>query len=390
MEIGSRAVSVGFAGEALPRCVRSTFSINHDRFHSGLLPPSFGLESRSLSSQEKQDLYETLIQEQPELATLSQVYTRQQIHWLSSTTVGSLSISDRERLLIILHDIFIRELQVLPAICKVILVTSGWPMQSEVSILGTLLDVLGVKLVTIPAAPPLLILAGGQRHGLLVDFGWESTRIVPVYDLRDVSLASNRVEYLTYYTGKELHFNIVRQLIDLKVDVTSVPHLFQVVQAFVTTNCFVKPKDVEECESLAFELSPGVFIPSSFKWQCLENLLFADTSLVEAIKSVVVKSPIDLRPHLWKNIVLEGGISKIPGIRSRLKQELSLLCPKFKNLDVCGTLGLWAGASMYGEISFSNENAVAWKHAEFDPKSFETLMRIDGTVAFTKFPGQTH
>ena len=85
----------------------------------------------------------------------------------------------------------------------------------------------------------------------------------------------------------------------------------------------------------------------------------------EGIHTLVIDSILqchrEIRPALWKNIVLSGGTTKLVGFPERFKAEVAQLAQveKLKVKDVKESFSAWAGGAMLSELSTFNEMCIS-------------------------------
>ena len=75
----------------------------------------------------------------------------------------------------------------------------------------------------------------------------------------------------------------------------------------------------------------------------------------ELVHTAIMCSDIDLRKHLWRNIVLSGGTTMFAGFSERLHKELTLLAPHNTTINVIALPErkylTWIGGSVLASLS---------------------------------------
>lgn len=388
LEVGSRVVSAGFAGDSSPSSVHYTRSSHAAQGTSPCLPPRFALANHSLTEKERLGLYDSILKDQHSLAGLASIYGADSHCWIHTDTDAPLTIDDSERLLALFYEIFIVDLQAPPQECTVIVIASQWSLANQSCVLGILLNRVYVKLACLVSSAIMLTILSCSMNALVVDVGWESLRIHPVYDLRNTSPSPVCFDGCEKFNGLSLHYAVIEQLLDFDIDVSLFQDLFGTVQSLVKNAMYVPSLESPHETDHDFEIETGINVPSSIKWKPIVDTFFGDNiSLFKAIGDIISAHPIDIRRALWSNIVLVGGVSQIPGFKSRFIQHLKqtsvgVLLP----IRAITSLGPWVGGSIYGENTLALQSTAEWKRHDFNKTLFNSLKYRDGTVAFLSVP----
>lgn len=353
LEIGSRYIRAGIAGDVAPPIVVETAVKYPDHHvHSQTLPAYFGLQDSALTPEQRQQVWSKLIDDNPAVETLAEIYTGELHHWLHP-----LSLSYEYHLYCQLIDIFTR-LLVTPRRTKVILIDSHFSARHRLKILQALLWKLKAKSVIVEPEAPLDVISTGNSDGLVLDIGWNQFRLQPVVDLRTLSVTEDFA-----FTGLSLHYKTVEALIALKdarIDaVLALPDLFDVIERFIVNGMYVRQENSPNHHE-DYEIVPDVWAPHRLRYEIVENLFF-DGRFVAEINRIIDKATIDCRPILVSNIVITGGTARIRGFIPRVLRELSLKQPKTK---LNPSLGPWIGASLYVSTVLINEARPTWKEKE--------------------------
>ena len=219
--------------------------------------------------------------------------------------------------------------------------------------------------------PQLVVLASGRRStGVVIDSGLEKTYCVPMYEGYCVMSKTIRCldiggRTLTDYMGKLLKLEkpIPSDILsDLKEKVSEV-------------NGHLKKR---ECGSKKYELPDGevITVGEEVRFGCPEplfqpSLLGMDVpGLREMVSQSIESSDPFLQPDLFGNVVLSGGNTLFPGIRDRLREELT--SHSGKRVAVVASperkYSAWIGGSVWASLStFVRTAVLKEEYDEFGP-----------------------
>ncbi|KAF1976858.1 actin-like ATPase domain-containing protein [Bimuria novae-zelandiae CBS 107.79] len=260
-------------------------------------------------------------------------------------------------------------------------------------LMSTLLDVLfgsfQAPSITLMSSPILSTVAAGLRSALVVDIGWAETLVTAVYEFREVheqrTVRAGRL--LSEEMAKVLNAAQVEQLGYVEDDDTS----FEEAEEVLSRVAWCKPKPrsnrrtlyfpartspiLEEFEDAVETPEPTVTIPFpkasppaevTIPFATLakpaEAALFAtETALSEfddhelplhhLIYRALLSLPVDVRRVCMSRIVITGGVSAMPGLKSRILAELEALVQ---------TKG-WDPVRNYGTASARHEQILRQK-----------------------------
>ncbi len=260
-----------------------------------------------------------------------------------------------------------------------------------------LLNVHALSLSFVPM-PLITCISSGVENSLIIDIGWQQLNIIPVYDLRVLYKEIKSSDR----SGMTLHYNILKKLLkyfkaELKDKSEEFNNIkkqltFDFIEEFIYSYVYMKSDDSNsELDDIYFTINfhdnshnrthhhhhssssssrtPMIQIPSQIRHEIIEDLLLPkpqvndkylyddnEQPFLTLFRSVVKSLPLDLKPILSKNIIFTGGLSNIPGLKSRLLHELnsSFSYGEFKAIS---NLGNWCGASLYSQYLIHLQNS---------------------------------
>ncbi|KAI4640213.1 uncharacterized protein J4E78_010685 [Alternaria triticimaculans] len=264
------------------------------------------------------------------------------------------------------------------------------PPRMPHALMSTILDVLFTSFqapsITLMSTPVLSTVAAGLRSALVVDIGWAETLVTAVYEYREVS------ERRSVRAGKLLSEEMAKllnaELDDAEPSATKADVSFEEAEEVLTRVGWCKPVPrsnrrtvyfpareapvLEEFEDAIESPPPAVTIPFpkhipptelTISFASLakptENALFApelamhefddeDLPLHHLIYRALVQLPIDVRRLCMSRIVITGGVSNLPGLKTRIQKEL----------DALVQLKGWDPVKSYGRASARREEKM--------------------------------
>lgn len=259
-----------------------------------------------------------------------------------------------------------------------VIITTGvvCPKATKQRLVHLCLDALGFEHVHCGVAPILALFGAGYTTGVVVDCGFESTRVVPIYDgfalphavLVDTALGGTAVDAhaARLLEGKGIAFRnasmalvagesckLQAALTDIggapKVDTMTVEIPARAVSA--ASRSAAKAVDLTAEERLS--LGEVVFVPQ------VANRSTESPGLAGVVHRAITACSIDLRRDLYEGIMLVGGASLLPGLPERLDKDLRLLVAESVNAQVTAyenrQFAAFAGAAMVASLpDFAN------------------------------------
>ncbi|CUM63244.1 uncharacterized protein PRCAT00000815001 [Priceomyces carsonii] len=346
IDIGSRFIRAGFAGEPNPIAVLSTSS---DFKSSGSktieLPPYYNILDSSLTELQKSDIISSYMKEDT-IKQMSVIYNENLNNWIH---INREEISPTVELILIgmVKRVICEKLVSLPKNLKVIVVDPFYSLVNKFKLSNILLNNIKVKSVSFISEPLLSIIGSNAFSGLVLNFGWDLSSISAVMDM--FLFKSEMI--VDSCSGLMLHFKFIERLLELNCDqVNSIllnsKNLFDIIESFIVNAVYVRSDDDKIPVNSNFEIMEDVFIPSRLRYEVVESIFFDDKKILDSVRVMIDTAPIDYRKSLLKNIIITGGISHIPGFKSRMMQELRRYMTT-KELEVNVSLGSWSGCSLY-------------------------------------------
>lgn len=255
-----------------------------------------------------------------------------------------------------------------------------WPDALREIISKVLLKNLHVLSLVFLPSPVLDLISAGLRSGIVVDLGWEESFVYPVYDLRLLMTESRA----TVRGSKQLHTNVEQVLADLNE--TDEEISFEVVERVVSSSLYagaenrrmmgipLVPKMVvpgtppgesssKSGETRRLELTSDKFIeiPNNLLQKAVSTTFFGvneggndddEQDLARLVSDVIFNLSMDVRGATQSTIVFVGGASAIPGLQSKVLQEIRRLLRKkdiaaASSVMAARSMGSWTGASLY-------------------------------------------
>jgi actin-related protein len=273
------------------------------------------------------------------------------------------------------------------------------PPKMPHALMSTLLDVLFSSFqapsITLMSSPILSTVAAGLRAALVVDIGWAETQVTAVCEYREVH------ERRSIRAGKLLSEEMAKVLnaaLDDEAD-SSVPKAdisFEEAEEVLTRAAWCKPKPKSNRRTLyfpartspvleEFEDAPelpepavtipfprhdpplDVTVPFAELAKPAEAALFApDTALSEfddnelplhhLVYRALLSLPIDIRRLCMSRIVITGGVSALPGLKTRILAELEALVQQRG----------WDPVRNYGSASARKEQTLRQQREELE------------------------
>ncbi|KAF2663154.1 actin-like ATPase domain-containing protein [Microthyrium microscopicum] len=309
IELGARSIRVGFAGESRPRC-HLYYSPDQLRRIGDYrqYAPDYDARSRKRKRGEEhwaRDGYEL---------------------WRPDLRDTDLSFVG-ERLERLLREVEATYLMLDSRARKVSLVAGAQLPRPllEVALAG-LFGVLQTPTVTLFPASIMAVVGAGLRAALVVDIGWAETVVSAVYEYREV--ATGR----TVRAGRALTWAMSKILDDDEELTVEDAEDILIRSGWCLSDS--TPTGMEK-EMVTIEIGEYSYeISRKELAEPIEQVFFAqdsktghsddhDKSLAAVAYDVLLHLPLDVRKLCISRIIITGGPSSIPGLKSRLLQELN-------------------------------------------------------------------
>ncbi|KAF2748298.1 actin-like ATPase domain-containing protein [Sporormia fimetaria CBS 119925] len=345
IELGSRYVKGGFPGESSPRC---TLSFGPD-------------EQRRVGDYRQWDpAYTQRRRKRPHSWSWGQEY---ELYPLDLRDVDVGLVGDKFQRA--MREAYTKYFMLDPKPRRVLL---AMPPRMPHALIATVLEVLfescHAPSVTLLSSPLLATVAAGLRSALVVDIGWAETVVTAVYEYREVS------ERRSVRAGKPLSEQMAK-LLNTQLDDDAAPGSPKSNVSFEEANevltrvgwCKTRPKSnrrtlyfpareapvLDEFEDAPEAPDPTITIPFPRHSPPTElTIMFADLAkpaekvlfsietplsefddnelpLHHLIYRTLLSLPIDVRRHCMSRIVITGGVSAMPGLKTRILAEVDAL-----------------------------------------------------------------
>ncbi|KAF1941114.1 actin-like ATPase domain-containing protein [Clathrospora elynae] len=278
------------------------------------------------------------------------------------------------------------------------------PPRMPHALMSTLLDVLFTSFqapsITLMSTPILAAVAAGLRSALVVDIGWAETVVTAVCEYREVH------ERRSVRAGKRLSEDMAKLLNteldeDAEQGAPKADVSFDEAEEVLTRVGWCRPNPrsnrrtvyfpareapvLEEFEDAVESPPPTITIPfpkhtppTELKVPLAslakptENALFApelalsdfddeDLPLHHLIYRTLVQLPVDVRRLCMSRIVITGGVSSLPGLKTRILKELEVLVQS----------NGWDPVKSYGKASAWREEKLRNKREDLEMRKQE-------------------
>jgi len=231
---------------------------------------------------------------------------------------------------------FFERLKINPSEHKIMLTEAAMnPKANRAKLLECMFETFGFNGVHISMQAVLTLYSQGLLTGVVVDSGDGVTHIVPVYEgfalpqsIRRLDVAGRHLtEYLIkllllrgYTFNRTADFEVVREIkekvcymgYDLELEKKLALETTTVMQSYTLPDGRVLKVGAER-----FEAPEALFNPTL--------LGIESKGLAELVFETINSSDMNVRPELYKHIVLSGGSTMYPGLPSRLEKEMKAL-----------------------------------------------------------------
>lgn len=354
LDIGSRYIKAGPAGLELPYvCV-----MNKDYPITTQLPSFLELNDTSMDLSQYGEI---MLHLDDSIIQLQNAYLLQLVNWMN--TLDELSLHNN------LREVF-KLLLLSMSMCRVIVLDNGLSQINKYLISKILLLNMGVKSTQFVPENILSVISSNSANGLVVSMSWTSVQVSSVVDYRIV----NELEDKDGLTGENLHFRIIEQLIEDDHPVLADNRCFEIVQMFVLNHVFCGDESIDT----------KVVIEGYQFRQDLRNLII--NTLVPKVVSMIMKTinmtNVDVKPLLYQNIIFDGGLSNVRGLKSEILKSLRL---QSLQVNAIKCLGAWQGASIYFSTSIIKRSRSTRKAQEITKELIRDITK-GPSIQLSKLP----
>ncbi|KAJ3425114.1 actin [Anaeramoeba flamelloides] len=229
----------------------------------------------------------------------------------------------------------------------------------------------------------LALYASGRTTGMMVEFGYDRTYSVPIYEGYALPYAIKSLDV----GGADLTEYLTKILSERGYSLTTTAHR-EIVRDIKNKLCYV-PLDFDEEMFIASESSSieknyetqdgQVFTLGNERFRCPEALFqpqligMEQAGIHETTYNSAMRCDVDIRKDLYHNVVISGGTSMFTGLSERLRKELNCSA-----LSMIGTVkviapperkcSVWIGGSILASLStFQNMCISSQEYEESGP-----------------------
>ncbi|KAG8389813.1 hypothetical protein BUALT_Bualt01G0017500 [Buddleja alternifolia] len=277
------------------------------------------------------------------------------------------------------HHTFYNELRVAPEEHPVLLTEVPLnPKANKEKMTEIMFETFHVPAMYVAIQAVLSLYASGLTTGIVLDSGDGVTHAVPIYEGCALPHTVSRLElagcgitdYLMQLTRQkgDIAMAIEREMVlDVKEKFGYVALDFEQELETAKNSSSLKKN---------YELPDGLFITTynAERFRCPEvlfqpSLIDKEASGIhEMTYNSIMKSDVDIRKDLYKNIVLSGGSTKFPGIADRMSKEITALAPSNTKIKVVAPperkYSAWIGGSILASLRIFQQMWIA--KAEYD------------------------
>ena len=336
-EFGSRYLRAGFAGESAPRCTQS-FGPQQSRRVGDFrdCDPDYQSRQRPKESVQKWGANHEL--------------------WQMDLREVNLGLVE-DKIERAVRDAYQRHLLIDFKTRRMVLVLpSVMPLPLLSVVLSCLFTNFQVPGITLLSAPTLSVVAAGLRSGLVIDIGWHETTITAVYEYREVhqSRTTRAMKLATLRMAMALQRASGKPVNESHLDLA-----FEHAEEVTTRIAWCRPSGQTKRDSAeGIEERPGEFhvqnpdedtmvsiplsssspkqtqVPFSTFCQPIESALLGTDSpprefddheqpIDQLLYKALLSLPADVRGICMARLIITGGGSNIPGLNSRIMNDLA-------------------------------------------------------------------
>lgn len=238
-------------------------------------------------------------------------------------------------------------------------------------------ETFGVPALYISMQAVLSLYSTGRTTGVVLDSGDGVTHSVPIFEgfalphsvMRNDIAGREVTKYLKLLLRKEgFNFNTTAE--------------FEIVKNIKERACYLSVNPVKEetqsqQEKFSYQLPDGQTVELGSSCYRAPELLFrpdlvGDESegIHEILANSILKSDMDLRKHLFQNIVLSGGSTLFKGFGDRLIGELKRMAPKDVKIKIASPkerlYSTWIGGSILASLDTFKKMWISKREYETD------------------------
>lgn len=383
LDIGSRFIRGGIAGNELPTAtiinngylyqldeeiIESTTEPPDETYSiKTRAPPYLQLDDHALTQGQLKELREKL---SDPIKQLNEIYKEDCGNWLDLCQ-NDYSLKLHEHMLQLFE-----QFPLMLSKCRIIILDDKFSLIDKFKLSRILLIRIGVKSLQFIPSNILSIVSSKQLNGngFLIEFTWNSFKVSSIIDFRVL----NCHEDPSKLTGINLHYRIVEELIKLNHKILKDENCFIIIEKLLANHAYCG-----DTVDGNFEMD-GYEFPNYLRNEIITSMVL---DIVDVISNLLILNTsglsMDAVKILRENILFDGGISNIPGIKTRILKYLRHNLSRSILAHKC--LGAWQGGSIYCSTSILKRSRNIRKSEELTKETIKGLANDQG-VQLSKMP----
>ncbi|KAJ3330577.1 Actin-2, partial [Gonapodya sp. JEL0774] len=284
--------------------------------------------------------------------------------------------NDMER---IWHHIYTDELKTLSEDHPVLLTEAPLnPRRNRDQAAQILFETFNVPALFVSVQAVLALYASGRTTGVVLDSGDGVTHCVPVYEGFAMPHATGRSDV----AGRDVtsHLRLLLRRSGLTMSTTAEFEICRSIKercCYVSSNPTKEEKDGGQLEEVVLpdgrvmKLSTERFHPPEILFH--PHLIGSeDPGIHQLVADCVNRADMDMRKHLWGNVVLSGGTTLTRGLGDRLLSELKKVAPRDVKIKIFAPperkFSTWIGGSILASLNTFKKMWVSAEEYQEDPE----------------------